>query len=142
MKALPTGIPDVLLLPERERMGLDFLCANDESSGGTCMMSLRRRGAAEEVCASSLGQEVYLTIGGGTDCTCTVGFNLDFGAGSRGLGFFDEGVGNGEDEAGSEAPFLCCARTVAREDCTAERARGCKSVSIRLKAQKGSEKKV
>jgi hypothetical protein len=39
---------------------------------------------------------------------------------------------DGVDSEGAE-PFLCCARTVAREDCMAERTRGRMSVSIRLK---------
>jgi hypothetical protein len=67
----------------------------------------------------------------GVDFECAL-LHLEFVVGAD--------LDNGEDSEGA-TPFLCCAQTAAREDCTAERTRGRMSVSIRLRARKGSEKK-
>lgn len=78
-------------------------------------MSLRWRGAAEEVRTNSLGRETFLStcVGG----VASAGFNLSLDLDDCGVGLE---VGADLDEVGSEevapAPFLCCPRTVKRED--------------------------
>jgi hypothetical protein len=123
-RALAPGLP-------RGCIGGRFL-ARERRELGWCLRDVveaARRGAAEEVRTNSLGREASLSTS-----VSSAGFDLSLDFDDCGVGLE---VGADLDEAGSEgvapAPFLCCARTVAREDCTAERTRGRMSVSIRLK---------
>jgi hypothetical protein len=80
-----------------------FLALKD-NAGGACAMSLRWRGAAEEVRTNSLGRETFLStcVGG----VASAGFDLSPDFDDCGVGLE---VGADLDEAGSEHQRLSCA---------------------------------